>query len=102
MDAAAASTALNRPTSRLSLLDFGLSETIKRNFLDAKRHYLSLRRKRQQIQDELTQRQRALPSYDDEINTSVMNSWIQEFYDFQQRMDKLCIRALTLPHGQNS
>jgi DNA repair ATPase RecN len=102
VDAAAASTALNRPTSRLSLLDFGLSETIKRNFLDAKRHYLSLRRKRQQIQDELTQRQRALPSYDDEINTSVMNSWIQEFYDFQQRMDKLRIRASTLPHGPNS
>lgn len=102
VDAAAASTALNRPASRLSVLDFGLSETIKRNFLDGKRHYLSLRRKRQQLQEELTQRQRALLSYDDEINANIMNSWIQEFHDFEQRMDKLRIRASTFPVRQNS
>jgi len=104
VDAAVASTALNRPSSRLAVLDFGIPSNLKATFRNSKRHYRSCQKKRLQIQQDISQRERDLPvSYTDEDTShNLMHSWVQEFQTFQQQMEELCRRASTVSNSNTN
>ena len=92
VDAAVASTALNRQSSRLAVVDHGVPGRIKAKVREARRTYRYCRDRRKQLQDELSQR--VLPSSftGEEENTGLLMHWIHEFDVFEKKMKKFRLR----------
>jgi len=84
VDAPAASSALQRPSSRLALVDCGVALNLQSDYTNAKRHYRICRDKRRELELEMEQSQAFLSNVKD--NVELLQHWVDELDAFQQKM----------------